>query len=157
MSDVLVREATFDDAAELAGRLREADTAELWAASRTLPNEGLRRAVALSTQAWSGFGDGELVVMFGVGSINFAGGIGAPWLLGSDGVERHAVAFLRNSRPHLAMMRESYGELRNYVDARNRAAVRWLGWLGFTIHPAEPHGPFKMPFHKFEMIGASHV
>ena len=39
----------------------------------------------------------------------------------------------------------------NYVDARHTDAIRWLKWLGFTLHPATPYGPFDLPFHKFTM------
>ncbi len=44
----------------------------------------------------------------------------------------------------------TYRVLRNHVDARNSQAIRWLGWLGFTLKPAVPYGVARLPFHPFE-------
>jgi hypothetical protein len=51
----------------------------------------------------------------------------------------------------LARMRAAYPQLENHVDARNRRALRWLGWLGFTIEAPAPWGVEGRPFHRFWM------
>lgn len=71
--------------------------------------------------------------MFGVGDVNVLAGVGAPWLLGTNAIETHAVAFLRYSVEFRGQLLSRYQILRNYVDERNVVAVRWLQWVGFTL------------------------
>jgi len=68
-----------------------------------------------------------------VGDLNILAGVGAPWLLGTDAVERNYVAFLRGSVEWRDQLLRDYSTLRNFVDERNRVSIRWLRWLGFTI------------------------
>ena len=72
-------------------------------------------------------------------------------MLASPVLERHARRFLRLSREYLEEAKKGYDFLENYVDQRNEAAVKWLAWLGFTIHDPEPFGPDKYLFHRFTM------
>jgi GNAT superfamily N-acetyltransferase len=133
----------------LAPRMRAADVAEVYAAARHAPLEALTRSLAISTHAWCGIMDGEVACLFGVGMRSLLGGVGSPWMLGSDLIEQHGKAFLRRSRGVVAQMQAAYPELENWVDARNAVSIRWLRWLGFTLEPAAPFGPFDCPFHRF--------
>lgn len=149
---VEVRLARISDLADLAPRLRAADVEEIRAIANLEPYAALRASFMWSVPSWTGIVGGELVCMFGVTPHwPLARGVGQPWLLGSDAIERHAVAFLRCSRPCLRDMLKAFRRLENFIDARNRVSIRWLEWLGFTIHPAAPHGPFGLPFHRFTM------
>lgn len=134
----------------VADAMRPADRDEVWASSLLLPDRALSGSLASSALAWTGTVDGRPACMFGVAPWP-AAGTAAPWLLGTAEVEANATAFLRRNRPYVAQMSATYPLLRNWVDARNRLSIRWLRWLGFTILPAEPHGPFGVPFHPFEM------
>lgn len=154
MVDVLIRPATLDDVADLAPRLRQADRDEVWASFRSKPEAALSKSFRLSSHAWAGLADEKLVCMWGVCPASLLNRIGVPWLLGSDEVETHQVAFLRRSRPALAEMLETYTVLTNWVDARNRVSMRWLRWLGFTLYPAQPFGPDRLPFHRFDKRSA---
>jgi hypothetical protein len=148
---VEIVEATLEHVADLAPRVREADRAEIWAAARLTPESALRDGLRVSTGAWAGLIDGEVVCMFGAAPLSILEGKGSPWMLGSDLVERHQRIFLRHSRPVVAAMRSLYPVLVNHVDDRNAAAKRWLHWLGFRLGPAEPRGPDRIPFRRFEM------
>lgn len=143
--------ATQAHAIAMCGRMRAADVAEVRASIGVGPDEALRRSLAFSSHAWAGLVDGEVACLFGVGMTSLIGGVGAPWLLGTDLIARHGTAFLRRNRPHVAFMLSLYPKLENWVDARNGLAIEWLRWLGFSIMPAEPYGPFGLPFHRFEM------
>ena len=52
---------------------------------------------------------------------------------------------------------KEYPLLVNYVDARNKVAIRWLRFLGFTfIRKIEKYGVGRKPFYEFVRI-SSHV
>lgn len=148
---IAVIPATADHAADLAPRLRRADADEVWASGHFRPEEALRLSLGLSLMAWAGLVDGVPMCLFGVSPVSLMSGVGAPWMLGAEGLERYAVPFLRRNRTYVAEMAALCPRLENHVDARNALSIRWLRWLGFTIHPAAPHGPFGMPFHRFTM------
>ena len=147
---VTIRPATEDDARDLAPRMREADAAEVWASGRKTPKAALLSSVRLSSHAWAGLVDGEIVAMWGVCPASMLSRVGVPWMLASDALVAHQKAFLRRNAQYVAFMLSCYTRLTNWVDARNTTSIHWLRWLGFTIQPAEPHGALKMPFHRFE-------
>jgi len=134
---------------EIAGRMRRADREEVFAASGRSPISALSFSYRHSSEVWTALFDGRPEVMWGVGDISILTGIGAPWLLGTDAVERNFRGFLRISRDWPAQLLGRYRLLRNLVDARNTISIRWLEWLGFRLfEPVEINGH---PFHLFEM------
>ena len=148
---VEIVKATYEHAEMMAPFVREADRDELWATCLITPLRALTVSVEASAKAWTGFINDEPICMFGVSPISILGGVGAPWMIGTYGIYRHAKTLLSHSKRCLDEMLESYPVLMNYVDARNKAAIRWLRWLGFTIYEPEPWGILKLPFHRFEM------
>jgi hypothetical protein len=105
-----------------------------------------------SSHAWTAMIDGRPEVMFGVGDLNILAGVGAPWLLGTEAVERHYIAFLRNSVGFRDQLLRRYPVMRNFVDDRNKASKRWLAWLGATLSdPVELNGHM---FRLFELRSA---
>lgn len=149
MLRVAIRPARMEHIAHLAPRARELDRRELWSGWRHTPEQSLRQGVRNSTHAWTGFIDFEPVCMFGVVPASLLSGTGAPWLIGSEAIERHAITFLRRSRPQVARMRASYQLLANYVALENVAAQRWLQWLGFTLEAPVAFGPDHALFRPF--------
>jgi hypothetical protein len=141
--------ASAEHVALLAPRVREADRLELWASGRITPERALAIGVDASTSAWTGFVDDEVVCMFGVVPASLVGGIGVPWMIGSDAIVRHQRAFLRRCRGHLERMQVLYDTLVNFVDDRNVVAHRWLTWLGFHVEPPQPYGPDGLLFRRF--------
>lgn len=134
----------------LAPFVRECDRRELWTGWRHEPAAALRYGLERSTHAWTGFIDFEPVCMFGVVPGSLLGGSGTPWLIGTDAMVLHQMAFLRRCRPQLVRMQRTYQHLVNYVAADNEASVRWLRWLGFTVHESIELGPDRVQFRKFE-------
>lgn len=144
--------ATRDDVESLAPDLRPADVDEIRAASGLAPGSALRRSFSLSTHVWAAREDQSAVIaLWGVGPLSLCAGMGCPWLLASTAFDRRARKIVSLSRPMLAVIRMAYPHLENHVDARNRRAVRWLGWLGFVIEPPAPWGVEGRPFHRFWM------
>lgn len=142
--------AAPEDAAFVAANAREADRREFEASSGRTPSQVVAEAMATADMAFTGWRGGVPVCIFGVSPASLLIGRGTPWLVGTDHLDRCARPLLRVSMPALDLFHARYPELMNYVDARNDRAIRWLRWMGFTIHPAEPHGIAGLPFHKFE-------
>lgn len=125
----------------IARNMREADRAEVWAASRKTPGDALIFSLRKSSMAWTAIVNGKPEVMWGVGDLNILAGVGAPWLLGTDAVEKHYRLFLRQSVNWRNQLLQRYSILRNFVDDRNVVAIRWLEWMGFKIlEPIEING-----------------
>lgn len=133
----------------IAAVMRQADRDEIMAASGRSPLSALSFSFRNSRMCWVALVDGKPEVIFGAGDVNFLGGLGAPWLLGSEAVWKHRREFMRMSGHWRDQLLERYSILRNVVDCRNTASIRWLGWLGFRFSP-----PFDLrgnPFMLFEM------
>lgn len=148
--------ATVEDAEEMALTMRQEDRAEVWASNGHTPAEAARTAVELSCEAYTARVDGKIICMFGVHKISFLGDAASPWLLGTDEIPHHVRHFLKWGRIVVQDWKQKYPVLVNFTDSRYTVATRWLEWLGFTIHPAEPYGPFGVPFHRIT-IGDKNV
>jgi hypothetical protein len=150
--DVVVRPVEPGDVLQLYRNMRQADIDEVKASGGESVLVAIADSVAVSSLCWAVDIDDSLCCMFGCAPI---GGLlsrsAAPWMLATDVLDKHPLALMKTCRGYLSHMYSTYPHLLNYVDARNVKSVRWLRRIGFTILPAEPHGPLGMPFHKFEM------
>lgn len=142
--------ATWAHAEELAEHIRPADEAEVWATNHQTPITAVANCIAWTPEPKTICADSQVVCLFGVaenGSILSTTGV--PWMLTTENAPKHDSYLLRQSQTHVSQMKRRYNRLENYVDARNSRALRWLGWLGFEIHPAAPFGVDSLPFHLF--------
>ena len=76
---------------------------------------------------------------------------GVPWLLGTDGCDRHARTFVAAGRRITRQWHQRHGLLLNRVSAANTSSIRWLAAIGFQIHKPSPYGVMGLPFHPFTM------
>lgn len=142
------------DARELAPVVRQEDRAEVLALLGPVhpvegPAGGLLLGLATACEAWTARDDaGRIICMAGVSPFSLIGSTGVPWLLGSDLVRMHRRVFMAESRRLVARWLTWFDSLRNVVDARYAAAIRWLRWLGFEIGPPFElkHGLFRRVF-----------
>ena len=93
----------------------------------------------------------RLIALYGVGRASLMSDTGMPWLLASDELDRIPRALLAISPSVVGQWRQHYPRLANHVSVHHHRSIRWLKWLGFTLHKAEPFGAFGHPFHPFEM------
>jgi hypothetical protein len=136
----------------LANNMAQADRDEVAAAVGMGPYRALKDSFDRSAAAWTGMINDKPIVMFGVTPLDILGGIGSPWLLGTDEVLKYGFTFLRLSKRYVPRMLEMFPVLSNYVDARHERAIRWLRWLGFKLdNNSVPYGLWNMPFYRFEM------
>jgi hypothetical protein len=131
--------ATHDDVHELAPRLRAEDRAEVLALG-IAPVDGLLHSIAGAQEAWTYRADRQIICMAGVTPLSLIGRVGVPWLLGSELVLQHRRTFMTESRRMVAYWLTRFDVLRNVVDARYEAAIRWLRWLHFKIGEPFPLG-----------------
>ncbi len=140
---------TTDHVVDLALDMRQEDQDEIWAAAHFTPWEALVSSIRLTDETYTGLADGKVLCIFGIGTASLMSNIGVPWMLSANLVAKHTRAWARGSKVVFKHMAKGTDRLENCVDARYTSAVRWLAWLGFTIHPAEPFGMDQLPFHKF--------
>ena len=155
---LVLRPARPEDGPAMARLLRPSDRAELLAVSPD-PRLGhrLSRAVAASRAAWLLVRHGEPLCLFGLAATQ-APGVGSPWLVGSPAMDRETVALARLSRVVVARFNQLFPVLVNLVDARNRRALRWAAWAGFTVAARpQPYGPLGLPFHRILKERGNHV
>lgn len=150
MADFIVTEATALHAADLAPRMREADTMEVWATWHATPASALETSLSLSSHAWAGLVNGSVVCMWGVAPTSLMAGEGVAWLLGSDLIDQYRRAFVKAHARSLPAVLECYSHVFNHVDARYTKSVEWLRWLGFEIQPPQPFGFQGLPFHRVD-------
>ena len=128
-----------------------ADVAEVWAAMHKTPEEALEISKTASRETWAGRVHGEAVCVFGISQRMILDYAGTPWLLGTPEIQDHPRAFLSASRRWVQLKMRDFTILENFVDVRHTRAVRWLGWLGFTLEDPKPYGLDNLPFHHFYM------
>lgn len=152
MAEITFRDAVPGDADRLLIEMRACDRQEAEAmVGAAQVDFVLRYTLGASLAAWCCEQDGELVCLFGVAALSIAGGVGAPWMLGTDRMARLPRAVMAQSRAMIPRMLALFPHLINFVDARNVRSIRLLKWLGFEIHPAAPYGAQGLPFHRFDM------
>lgn len=150
--EVVVRPLRTGDLDALLAGLRQADRDEVIAASGDDIASVLRDSVRSSTMVWVAEIGGELACIFGCAPLDgLLGTRAAPWMLGTDVLDRHPSALMKRCRGYVADMIRQYPHLLNFVDVRNVRSIRWLKRLGFTFYDAMPYGKAGLPFHLFEM------
>jgi hypothetical protein len=123
----------------IVANIRAADGDELRALYQLEPDQVLSQSFQVSRLAWTGRINGVPVCMFGVAKADdLPGNVGRPWLIGTEELERHSMAFLRRCGGYVGLMSICFDRLENYVDLRNRVAVQWLTWLGFRFDEPVP-------------------
>lgn len=147
-------DATIEHVKTLAPNLSEDDKKEIHALGARSPEDALMRGWRRSTECKAWLVDGEPLALCGISYPTVISEVVQPWMLGSEKLRQHARAFLRDSAKIVRgkWMRE-YKYMEGYSHWEYQRNVKWLRWLGFTIHPPEPMGPYNELFCRFTMRG----
>jgi hypothetical protein len=148
--------ATWEYGAAVAANMRPADAAEVWALARHSPAEAVRRSLEIPGEAYAFLAGDEPLAVFGCAETEVAE-VGSPWLLGAEGVDRHARKFLELGRSYVAHWAHEYTDLYNVVDARNERSIDWLGRLGFVFDDPILIGLDATPFLPFHLRRSENV
>lgn len=140
----IIRQFAADIAAE--------DEAEVLAVGHSSALAAAEVSVLGSRDTYAWIVNERPICLFGIGASTFLATYEySPWLLATPAIRRYPVFFARSSRKVVAVWRQRYGAMRNYVDARHVRAVRWVQWMGFQVSPAFPLGTSGALFHEFRM------
>lgn len=137
--------------AELLVNIRDADLEESRLSTPLAPEVALRLSVNMSDEVFAGKVNGQLVCIFGIARKSMLSSEGVPWLVGTDLVERYGILVAKRSHSTVRLWRRKYSNMRNFIYVKNVVSIRWLKWLGFTVHEPVPYGVKGLPFHPFDM------
>lgn len=128
---ITFRPATDRDGAFIGAHLREVDRREIVRGTGGLPPLAPGKSIEQSIIAWTAVDErGDPIAVFGVAPTGVQD-VGAVWLLATEGVEKHARAFIHSGRYYVALMAKLFACLINAVDSENTRTRRWLRALGF--------------------------
>lgn len=116
-------------------RLRPVDRLELDCMMPGDQRDGLIRMGERARRARAAYIGSEIAGIFGISAQGVLSSTGCPWMLATDVIERPDVrrAFVECSPVALDWLAQDFSRLWNVVAVENRAAIRWLGWLGFEF------------------------
>ncbi len=134
----------------LAKSMQKEDRDNAWAIGHLSPEQAIRHSVGVSIESETWLADEKVMAIRGVSRGTFLSPYACVWMLGAEGLASFSIPFLRGSKEWVERMLEQHSHLVNYVDGRNKRSLRWLKWLGFTIHPAAPLGIEGRMFHWVE-------
>lgn len=142
-----MRIATKKDADYIARNLRVSDVEEL-------TDGGLTTAAVSESFSRSNYcrcmcaPDGKPFAIWGCGRIGETDDIGSVWMLGTDQLEHHKLAFGRVCAREIKQMLNLFPLLTNFVHASNTRSQKWLVSLGAELCP-ERCMPLNAKFRQF--------
>lgn len=95
------------------------------------PFRTIEREMAYSHMTFTGLVDRQVAVIVGLHAENVLSDVAYIWMLGTDLVEAHPLAFFRHTQRFIADMHRNYRTLYCLSDASFWESHRWLQWLGF--------------------------
>ncbi len=133
----------------VAAALRHTDRRTIGALTELSAVAAVRQILRRSHRAAAWLVDGVPACLFGVIALSVIDARGQPWLVGTQLLERHVVAFLRRSRHAFDEMTAGFAELESIVAEDNQLALRWANWLGF--HTSKSMSLGGMDFRRIEL------
>lgn len=151
--NVEYRLVSLEDIMYLSENIRINDASEVNAVFDSSIYDAIKLSVDKSALSASVFVGGELNAILGVCPVSnmILNTSGSPWMLGTDAVYRNKRVLCQEYGRIIGQMLNEFSFLVNYVDSRNKPAVRFLKKAGFTLEDAKPFGLHGVPFHRFTM------
>ena len=145
---IVVRRSVRSDVEYLKSRIRWSDQNEIWASDHMYPHEALKKGLEKSIFCCT-ITNGNPIAMFGIVPQTLLGHKASIWMLGTDGIEKIKIKFLRTNKKFIDMMLEYYPYLYNHVDERNTVSIEWLKFCGAKVKDPKPYGVERRPFRYF--------
>lgn len=115
------------------------------------PEVAVRHSLASSIASYAAIMDGRPRALYGVASMGTLSTTGIPWMLSANGIDLMSKSVVSHSIRFHRTLALRFDRLENIVYANNHSAINWLTWLGYTIEPEAPAGPYGAPFRRFWM------
>ncbi|MEG3641095.1 hypothetical protein [Magnetococcus sp. PR-3] len=135
--------------------IRPQDRMAAWIYTGKPIEQALPETVAATPDCHSVLVAGEPVALCGVAVASLLGGVGMPWVLGTEAMTQNPIRFLRHSRRMVVQMRRAWPHLVNVVADDNTPVKQWLQWLGFELSAPFAYGRAGRMFRRFEIRGAA--
>lgn len=150
--NVSIKPATYFDALKISYRMRPEDIREAADLGGVNPQQAVQvslKASEASGKAYIAYVEDSPEVVFGVGQ-SFAIGVGHPWLLGSDSIQKYPVRFIKLCKVYVPEFLKLFPILTNLVDSRNTLHCTWLEFMGFKFIKDYPdYGPGRILARQF--------
>lgn len=127
--------AEFKHVVQIMPRLREREKADHLKVYGVVSEKDILKEVNSSLIAYAGLLDGECKAIWGVKTPKIIGNEGYLWMVGSQFIEEHPIAFLRHSRRALEDIRGIFRRVHGVVLTDFEKSCKWLEWLGFELGP----------------------
>lgn len=101
------------------------------------PTKQFEKNLQGSLESWALLFHNRPAVIWGIYQESFLDDSAGVWMATTLEVEKHPMMFLRESRVVIRGLLSRYRVLWGLVDAYYLRSIRWLQWVGFTIHPPE--------------------
>ena len=144
-----MEKTTEEHMEQLSHTMQKEAQREVWNSAALSPREAINSSVNKTNYPLTFLADNKVVCIFGFGEASPLSMVAYPWMLGSYLLPKHYREFARVSKNCFQYIKDNYTSSKGYVDEDFTSSVRWLKWLGYTIHPAEPFGVYNHPFHLF--------
>lgn len=132
---MMIRDAYIEDAHYLKTRLRQADAAEVRAATGRRPEAIVPLSFELSVRKYvlQSDTDERPIAMYGVAPDPKVPDAGIVWMLCTPRIKEVSKSLLRAAPDLVRELQQHYPTLHNIVHARNLTSVRWVQSAGFEI------------------------
>jgi hypothetical protein len=147
-----LRAPTVEDCLELARNMRRADELECRALGFQRPEDAVLRSYATADFSVALVFDGKVAAVGGLKRLEETRGL--VWLLTSNAIAGHHLAYHRAAKKTLAAFLSVCPRLEQYIDARYTACLRWLVSLGWSVSDPAPYGVLGMDFCRVTIGGA---
>lgn len=98
------------------------------------PEQAIAMSLENSDISWRVMLEEEPIAIWGWRLDSFITGSASVWMFSYPAADRHKVFFARKSRELMNELLVLLSSLTCEVHAEHTTAVRWLRWLGFTLH-----------------------
>ena len=134
----------------LASSMQKEDADAAYVIAHLSPEQAIRHSVSSSIESETWLADGKVMAITGASRGTFLSPYACVWMLGSEDLRKYPIFFIKGSKEWVERMLNKYSHIVNYIYSENTRSIKWLKWLGFTIHPAAPLGVEGRMFHRVE-------
>lgn len=139
-SEFVIVDAEERDIEYVGSHMRREHMDEVAGMLNLSPEDAVRRSVSDSTRVFAGRGDGETLLLCGVGKTPILSDTGSVWMLATPEIDRYALSAAIGLRALFGQAHEMAGApvLEQFLPPWYRKGIKWLLWLGWKAMGVRP-------------------